>query len=204
MSRLESFIRRLEAQRSCIDFAARPGNLPKGPIFELGLGNGRTYDHLRTVFRSREIFVFDRRVDPHPDCVPDPRHLFLGEITETLPRIAPRFRGQVALVHLDISSGDHTIDRAMTTTLAPLIGELAVRGAVVASDQPLSLSNWQRVLLFEVPKHRYFLYRNTPAEAASAVSVDIGQSVDNIMPVHSYAAGWSHTRRGDLSSDTKV
>jgi hypothetical protein len=170
MSRLDSFIRRLEAQRSCIDFAARPGNLPRGAIFELGLGNGRTYDHLRTVFRAREIFVFDRRVDPHPDCVPDSRHLFLGEIAETLARAASLFRSQIALVHLDISSSDEVSDRIMSTTIAPLIAEVCVPEALVASDHPLPLSKWQQVSLFEVPKHRYFLYRNAPVQPVVCAS----------------------------------
>jgi hypothetical protein len=189
MSRLDSFIRRLEAQRSCIDFAARPGHLPKGAIFELGLGNGRTYDHLRAVFRSREIFVFDRRVDPHPDCVPDSRRVFLGEITETLPRVASRFRGQVALVHLDISSGDKTIDFATTAALAPFIDEVAVPGAMVASDQPLPLGEWQRESLFEVRKDRYFLYRNTRACAALRVPDDGGHRFTSAVPVRAYAVG---------------
>jgi hypothetical protein len=42
MSRLESAIRRLEAQRDCINWAAeRIAGMP-GHILELGLGNGRT------------------------------------------------------------------------------------------------------------------------------------------------------------------
>lgn len=187
MSRLESFIRRLEAQRSCIDFAARPGHLPNGPIFELGLGNGRTYDHLRTVFHTREVFVFDRKVDPHPDCVPDARHLILGEIAETLPRVAPRFRGQVALVHLDISTGDAAADRATTAMLAPLIDELATPGAMVASDQPLPLGEWQRLSLFEVPKERYFLYRDMRARAALRIPADAGHRIPMLVPARSYA-----------------
>ena len=47
MSRLDSFIRRLEAQRACLDLAARLIEGLEGEILELGLGNGRTYDHLR-------------------------------------------------------------------------------------------------------------------------------------------------------------
>src|SRR5262249_49516920 len=179
MSRLESFIRRMEAQRTCIDFAARPGNLPKGPIFEIGLGNGRTYDHLRAVFRSREIFVFDRKVDAHPGCVPDPHHLFLGEITETLPRVAPCFRGQVALVHLDISSGDDALDHGTTSALAPLITEVTVPFAMVASDQPLPLDDWERVSLIEVPAHRYFLYRKA---AARRLLSNARESIEQAMP----------------------
>ena len=47
LSRLDSFIRRLEAQRACLN--ATPAWIEglAGPILELGLGNGRTYDHLR-------------------------------------------------------------------------------------------------------------------------------------------------------------
>ncbi|HIP79606.1 MAG TPA: hypothetical protein EYH07_14240, partial [Kiloniellaceae bacterium] len=84
MSRLDSFIRRLEAQRACIDAAVDlVGALP-GPVFELGLGNGRTYDHLRTRCPGREIFVFERKVAAHPDCIPDADHLFEGPLEATL------------------------------------------------------------------------------------------------------------------------
>ena len=46
MSRLDSFRRRLTAQIDGLNWAA--DNLPDmGDVLELGLGNGRTYDHLR-------------------------------------------------------------------------------------------------------------------------------------------------------------
>ena len=87
MSRLDSAIRRLQAQRSCLDDAARRiAGLP-GIVFELGLGNGRTYDHLREVLPDREIYVFERRVAAHPDCVPPDDKLFLGNVEETLPGV---------------------------------------------------------------------------------------------------------------------
>ncbi len=88
MSRLESFIRRMEAQRACIDFAARAGNTPQGPIFELGLGNGRTYDHLRERFPGRDIFVFERNVNAHAASMPDAEHLIVGDIDGVL--VVPR------------------------------------------------------------------------------------------------------------------
>ena len=66
MSRLDSFIRRLEAQRACLDLAARRSPICRGPVLELGLGNGRTYDHLRELLPLREIFVFERDVRAHP------------------------------------------------------------------------------------------------------------------------------------------
>ncbi len=102
MSRLDSFIRRLEAQRACIDAAAEMIAALEGPVFELGLGNGRTYDHLRERLEGREVFVFERQLAAHPACIPDPAHLFLGDIHETLPAAVARFEGRVALIHSDI------------------------------------------------------------------------------------------------------
>jgi hypothetical protein len=164
VSRLDSFIRRLEAQRACLDFAARPGNVPEGPIFELGLGNGRTYDHLRECFRAREIFVFDRQVNAHPSCVPDAEHLFLGDIMETLPRAVLRFRGRVAFVHADLGSGDEARDRATALRIAPLIAEAVAPGGLVASDQALVIAGWQPLPPPPgIAETRYFLYRKPRA-----------------------------------------
>jgi S-adenosyl-L-methionine methyltransferase len=86
MSRLDSFIRRLEAQRACLEHAAGQIRDLPGPVLELGLGNGRTFDHLCELLPAREIFVFEREVRAHPDCIPDPAHLILGDVRETLPR----------------------------------------------------------------------------------------------------------------------
>src|SRR3970282_2004657 len=85
VSRLDSFIRRLKAQRACIDAAVEMIAALEAPVFELGLGNGRTYDHLRDRLEGREIFVFERCLAAHPACIPDAAHLFLGDIHDTLP-----------------------------------------------------------------------------------------------------------------------
>ena len=85
MSRLDSFIRRLQAQRACLEMAAGLIDGVAGPVLEFGLGNGRTYDHLREVLPAREIYVFDRQIAAHPDCIPDDEHMFLGELHDTLP-----------------------------------------------------------------------------------------------------------------------
>ncbi|MFN9941622.1 MAG: class I SAM-dependent methyltransferase, partial [bacterium] len=67
MSRLESFIRRLEAQRRCLDWAAQAIAGYPGAVLELGLGNGRTYDHLRDrLGPARAIYAFDRQLAAHP------------------------------------------------------------------------------------------------------------------------------------------
>ena len=106
MSRLDSVIRRLQAQRSCIDRAVELVASVPGVVFELGLGNGRTFDHLQERLPEREIFVFERSIAAHPDCIPDGDHLFLGDLSTTLPAAVERFAGSVAFVHSDIGTGD--------------------------------------------------------------------------------------------------
>ena len=60
MSRLDSAIRRLMAQKMALAWATDQVVGRPGPVLELGLGNGRTYDHLREILGStREIFVFE-------------------------------------------------------------------------------------------------------------------------------------------------
>ena len=78
MSRLDSFIARMQAQRDCLNFLKPGVEALAGPILEVGLGNGRTYDHLRTLFPGRDIYVFERKVAAHPDCIPPAERLFLG------------------------------------------------------------------------------------------------------------------------------
>ncbi len=112
MSRLDINIRRLEAQRACLNRVAEQIRDLPGPVLELGLGNGRTYDHLRELLPEREIFVFERDVAAHPDCIPDDDHLYRGDFQDTLPGAAERFAGQVALVHADIGSANLERDAA--------------------------------------------------------------------------------------------
>ncbi len=164
MSRLDSFIRRLEAQRACIDFAAGAGNAPGGPIFELGLGNGRTYDHLRERFPGRDVFVFERQVNANAASMPDADHLIIGDLMETLPRAVLRFRGRVGFVHSDLGSGDEARDRAAAARIAPLVAEAVAPLGLVASDQALIIAGWQALPLPPgIGESRYFLYRKPKA-----------------------------------------
>jgi len=162
MSRLDSFIRRLTAQRACLDHAARlVADLP-GNVLELGLGNGRTYDHLRSALRGRDIYVFERRVAAHPDCIPPADRLFLGEFLETLPRAALRLGADTALVHADVGSGDVPASRALARALAPLLLPLAKRGAIIVSDQPIVDPAFEPVSLpANIEPERYFMARRT-------------------------------------------
>lgn len=160
MSRLDSFIRRMMAQRECLDAAAHLIEDIPGAILELGLGNGRTYDHLRTLFPGRDIYVFDRQVAAHPDCIPDDDHMFLGEVIDRLPDAVARLGKTVALVHSDIGSGRPETDIILFGQLVPLLGELVCPGGLVLSDQKLPAARWQSLPLPDgVAAERYFMYR---------------------------------------------
>ena len=160
MSRLDSFIRRLEAQRACLDMAVNLVRDLPGPVLELGLGNGRTYDHLREICPEREIYVFDRQVAAHPACIPPPEFLLLGDIHETIPRAAERFSRTAALVHIDIGSGDQQANRRNAAFIAEYLPQLLAAGGVVISDQDAGFGGAQAVDLPEgIKPGRYHLYR---------------------------------------------
>lgn len=160
MSRLDSAIRRLVAQRACLDMAARLIRDVPGPVLELGLGNGRTYDHLRTLFPGREIFVFDRRVAAHPDSIPDDAHMIIGDVMQTLPGALSRIGARAEMVHSDIGSGDKTESRLQASALVRLLGPLLAPGAIVVSDQDMAVAGWPDVALPEgIAPGRYYMYR---------------------------------------------
>lgn len=160
VSRLDSFIRRLTAQRACLDNAASLiANVP-GPILELGLGNGRTFDHLRETLPERAIYAFDRQVAAHPDCIPDADHMILGDFLETLPTALDRIGSPAAMAHCDTGTGDKSASQAMAARLAPLVDVLMAPGAVVVSDQPMQMPGWQpQPLPPDVAAGRYYIWR---------------------------------------------
>jgi hypothetical protein len=158
MSRLDSFIRRLQAQRACLDAAAAQIRGLDGFVLELGLGNGRTYDHLREICPGREIYVFDRQVNAHPDCVPAADHLFLGEITQTLPQALARLGSNAALVHTDVGTGVQAENDKLAAILAPMIRKVLKVGGIVISDQALKTSGLSPIALPDgVKPGRYFM-----------------------------------------------
>ena len=160
MSRLDSFIARMQAQRDCLNFLKPAIDRLHGPIFEVGLGNGRTYDHLRELFPVREIYVFERTVAAHPDCIPPDDRLFLGEARESIARAANQLGAVAALIHTDLGTGDHAANTAMGRWLGPALDTLAAPGCLVLANQPLDVARWQRQPEPPgVPKDRYFLYR---------------------------------------------
>jgi len=160
VSRLDSFIRRLEAQRACLDHAARLVAGLDGAVLELGLGNGRTYDHLRELFPERDIYVCEKKVAAHPDCVPPPERLILGDMRETLPAAHARLGGRVALAHLDAGTGDAAANRALAAELMPLVAPLLCAGGILVSDPPFDRADLESMALpGGIAPGRYHLYR---------------------------------------------
>ena len=160
MSRLDSFIRRLQAQRACLDLAAALVRDLDGPALELGLGNGRTYDHLRELCPDRQIYVCERQVMAHPDCLPPPELLLLGDMRETLRAARALLERRITLAHLDPASGDVAASRALAAELAPLIVPLLRPGAVLVSEPEIVMAELASLALPEgVAAGRYHLYR---------------------------------------------
>lgn len=160
MSRLDSFLRRITAQRDCLDHAATLIAAIEGPIVELGLGNGRTFDHLRALFPHREIFAFDRRLAADPASAPDPAHLVLGDFRDSVPAALTRIGAPAALVHCDFGSGRPERDRALAASIAPMLLPILAKGAVAVSDQALDHPSFVAAALpGGVEPGRYFIYR---------------------------------------------
>ncbi len=168
MSRLDSAIRRLEAQRACLDRAAELIARIDGVVLELGLGNGRSFDHLRERLPGREIYVFERQVAAHPDCVPDGDRLILGDVREMLATMRPRFAGRVALAHIDLATGDEASSEGLVSGIPALLRPLMRAGGIVASERALPESGWHTLPPpAGVPAERYRLYRAGIAETES-------------------------------------
>ncbi|MDJ0943427.1 MAG: class I SAM-dependent methyltransferase [Kiloniellales bacterium] len=164
MSRLDSAIRRLQAQRACIDHAAAAIADLSGPVLELGLGNGRTYDHLRSRLPDREIFVFEREVAAHPDCVPPPSCLILGDFAETLPKAAERFAAAVSLAHADVGSGDPAASRRSAGLVARFLPSMLRPGGLLLCELALEVPTLERLPMPEgIAAERYFYYRRPSA-----------------------------------------
>ena len=155
-------IRRLEAQRACLESAVgRVETLP-GPYLELGLGNGRTFDHLRETAPDRDIFVFERKPAAHPDCMPDPEFLIEGDFTETLHRALVQIKPKAVLAHCDIGTGIKVVDEELARQISHDLDALLAIGAVTLSDQSFKKGNWTPFSLpVNVDSGRYFMYAKT-------------------------------------------
>ena len=148
------------AQRDCLTHAAGLIAGVDGVVLELGLGNGRTFDHLRGLLPGRDIFVFEREVAAHPACVPEPAHLILGDVRERLSEARERFADRVALAHVDLANGDALSSDRLFAEIPALLAPLMRRGGIIVSERELPASSWALAPLPDgVPRGRYWMYR---------------------------------------------
>jgi hypothetical protein len=150
--------RRLTAQIDGLNWAATQIKDVEGDVLELGLGNGRTYDHLREQMGTRRIWVIDRRLKPHPSCVPPEEDFLLGEADAMLVKLAEQ-GAKMALAHYDFGFGVKHLDVEEGGRLSPLIAPLMMPGALLVSQQPL-IGFTQIRGPETIDPERYHFYRN--------------------------------------------
>ncbi|MGI2035904.1 class I SAM-dependent methyltransferase [Rhizobium panacihumi] len=159
MSRLDSFINRMSAQRDILNHVRDMLDLPAGAVLEVGLGNGRTYSHLRENFADRRVIAFDRQFAAHKTLAPEPGDFIEGEIRES----GQAFVGKnAALVHADIGTGYPDKDAVTLQWLPGMVVGMLAEGGIAVSGLPLAHPNLEALpRLPSVEEGRYFYYRRT-------------------------------------------
>lgn len=159
-SRLDLFVDRMVSQRACLDHAAISVSGLEGPVFELGLGNGRTYHHMRHIMPSRDIYVFERAVASHPDSTPPDDMVLLGDVFDTLPQALARFGPTATLIHADLGGHNRQKNDIFAQKVSPVIEPLlAVGGLMVSSDKMYFDTLVEQPLPEGAVPGRCFIYR---------------------------------------------
>ena len=160
MSRLEDLAHRLLAQQAALNHAIELLGDLEGIVVELGLGKGRTFDHLRERLPGRDIYAFDRGLFCEVELAPPPAFRVFGDITETLPDFCRRFAGRAALIHSDIGTRHREADMPLVDFVAGHLPVLTRKGGVVASDRPMDGKEWVALSWAgEVTRFPYYVYR---------------------------------------------
>ncbi len=135
---LERTLMRIDTQIRLIDWAA--GRLAEGAAYvdghvvELGLGNGRTYDHLRARLGDRRIIVLDREMKANPDRRPPDGDFIKGEIAATWRTLAASHPNAAALIHADLGDGTDRYDAVLEAWLGEACAALGAPGALILSS----------------------------------------------------------------------
>ena len=164
MSRLDRFIARLQAQRLLLNRACAELNAAgerfAGPALEFGLGNGRTFDHLRENLKGRRILVFERSVQAHRRSLPPPEDLVLGKIEQTAFAFAQKFGPIAAFLHADLGTGEADLEGELQAWL-PAAAHAPLRpGALVVTSTKLAHAELEeQPLPPEVQPSCYYVYR---------------------------------------------
>ncbi|MAR79632.1 MAG: hypothetical protein CMM18_05330 [Rhodospirillaceae bacterium] len=160
MSRLESAIRRLQSQKVCIEFASELISDLQGVILEIGLGNGRTYDHIKKIFPEKKVFVFEKSVKAHPDCIPPKKYLYEGDFKSTLFKFKKEVSAPIILAHFDIGSGNEDESLKRAESLSVILSKIIDVNGLVVGDQSLSSKFFTELQLPQgITIGRYFMYK---------------------------------------------
>ena len=159
-SRLDLFIDRMVSQRACLDYAISQTTGMPGPVFELGLGNGRTYHHMIQHVHDRPVYVFERAVASHPDSTPPKDRVILGDVRETLPASLDRFGSTASVIHADLGGHNREKNDVFARFVSPLIEPLLAPGGLMVSSDRMYFETLTKLPLPEgAVEGRCFVYR---------------------------------------------
>lgn len=160
MTRLDLFIARMVSQRACLDHAiALTADIP-GPVFELGLGNGRTYHHMLDRVEGRDIYVFERAIASHPDSTPPDDMTILGDVRETLPATFKNMGPVASLIHADLGGHNAEKNVRFAREVSPLIEPLLAPGGLMVSSDRMFFENLiEQPLPADAVEGRCFIYK---------------------------------------------
>lgn len=128
--------RRISAQIDGLNWALAQVKDTPGDTLELGLGNGRTYDHLREYGDGRRIWVVDRQLNCHHTCVPPQEDYLEGEADAMMQRLHQNGH-RIALAHYELGIGVRPKDEEEAARLSPFLVQLMVPGGIIVSQQPI-------------------------------------------------------------------
>ena len=128
-------MRRLAAQRDGLEWATERTKNMTGDALDMGLGNGRTYDHMREI-SDRHIWVIGRVLQCHPSGIPPKADFLEGEAEAMLDKMAADGT-QIVLAHYDFGFGVKEKDVAEAVRLSPAIARIMAPGGIIVSGQPL-------------------------------------------------------------------
>lgn len=160
MSRLDLFIDRMVSQRACLNHAAALTKDLKGPVFELGLGNGRTYHHMCEIIPAEDIYVFERAIASHPDSTPPEDRVLLGDVFETLPQALETFGATARLIHADLGGHNAEKNDIFARKVSPLIEPLLAKGGLMVSSDRMYFDALKEIdLPDDAVQGRCFIYK---------------------------------------------
>jgi hypothetical protein len=157
MSALDEAIRRLMAQRSCLDRAAETVGAMPGEALLIGFGDGTAYHHLRAIAPRREIFVFDRAIDAEVALDLPAERIVLGDPLQTLPLAWDRIMRSAVIACLNFPV---TNPPRLAGEIAPLLAPMMAPGGVAVSEKALDIPGWSELPLpASIGPGRFHLYR---------------------------------------------